>query len=223
MSNESLICRPAADGTPVWVPLSTCVWDGEKWFRAVTGLRHLYPDCETLFTRHLRCERLDIRHLLMELHAIPPSCDVNYISVVLTLFQSLHSDGRHAVSRNDIHECQSIAMFPITTKAQDTKSNAGTNGDGYERLASLEDPDWFVADKAQVKSAFAGQLPMLAFDVAKASELTPLFKLLGMRSRLLSDVSTRVAKTEGSIVEGVNLAMFYRSRGAFIQRCVYVV
>lgn len=216
MYKHSLICRPIADGTPVWVPLNRCVWDGEKWFRVVTGLRHLYPDCEELFVRHLRCERLGVGHLLMELQAITPSCDVNYISVVLTLFQSLHTDGRHVISHADIRTCQSIAMFPIISQAEKTD-----NQNSFGRLASLEDDDWFVADKAQLKTAFAGRLPLLALDVAKISELMPLFKLLGMGNRLLGEASKRTVTIDGNaVVENRELAMLYRSRGAFIQRYV---
>jgi len=214
MFKHSLICRPSADGTPVWVPLSRCVWDGEKWFRVVTGLRHLYPDCEDLFVRHLRCERLSVHHLLMELHAITPACDINYISVVLTLFQSLLTEGRHVISHADIRNCQGIAMFPISTQADKTE-----NQNSFGRLASLDgDADWFIAEKAQLKTAFAGKLPLLALDVAKVSELMPLFKLLGMSNRMLGEAAKRTVTIEGTLVDNLELANMYRSRGAFIQR-----
>jgi len=218
MRDENLVCRPGPDSAPLWVSLSSCVWDAERWFRAVTGLRHFYPGCEVLFTRHLRAEQLNISHLIMELESIQNPDDVHFISAVLTLFKTLQCDGHHVVSGSDIRDCQSIAMFPVVTKGSGVKGKA--QRDNQNKLVSLKDPDWFVADKGLQQIAFRGRLPILAFDVAKILELSPLFKLFGMDNRLLSNVAVRTIDIDGDIVIKSELAMHYRSRGAFIQRFV---
>lgn len=105
-------------------------------------------------------------------------------------------------------------MFPISTQADKTE-----NQNSFGRLASLDgDADWFIAEKAQLKTAFAGKLPLLALDVAKVSELMPLFKLLGMSNRMLGEAAKRAVTIEGTLVDNLELANMYRSRGAFIQR-----
>jgi len=211
MEKENLICRPTKQGPPQWLSLENCIWDGEDWLRRVASLRHLYPECGRLFKETLRCPRLDVRHIILELQGIRPSCSADYISAVFALFKSMHESGRYVITEAHKANCQKFEMFPVTTSS--TK-------EGYDKLVSLSTPDWFVADKMLLRNAFHGALTLLAFDVANVTDLMPIFKVLQMESRLLSQVAKRTIITEGDVTVDKDLTMKYRSRGSFIARYV---
>jgi hypothetical protein len=69
----------------------------------------------------------------------------------------------------------------------------------YDRLSSMDDASWFIADRPQIRKSFHGKLPLLALSIKDIAASEALFCVLRLDNRLLSKLVTDRTRPVGRV------------------------
>ncbi|KAM0333486.1 hypothetical protein ACHAQA_002149 [Verticillium albo-atrum] len=195
--------------TPRWVYPNDCIWRKPACIEAGVSLPQAYEDCTDLFQRNLKIRDVTIGDIVSEAEVLVEtergiSKAKQLARHLLTLFQSggiteLESEHRQGLER--------AKLFPIKTVTinVDEASSALV-------LRSLQDNNWYVADKPELERVFFGRVELLDVELQFRKSLV---STLGLHARLLSRaVQEEVTWDKRGLAPDHDMTASFRSRAA---------
>ncbi|KAK4443440.1 hypothetical protein QBC34DRAFT_311031 [Podospora aff. communis PSN243] len=167
----------------------------------------LYPSCSTFFHGLLGSDGRKIEPLIAAAALIDSSWKLAEISKHLIKISTGLRNATSARARLWLLPLRKLAIFP-TRSSQEVKT--------YDRLVSVEDCAWFIADQRRFNRAFQGIVPLLAFSTTEIVRLGPLLVRLGLQSRKLSLAAVEKTFPSGRPTYSERDTQFFRNRTLYI-------
>lgn len=192
MDEEPLIhIPPKGEGREnergTWALRTNCFWRGEPWITQYHGLEKTYPDLEVLFRTHLSIPNAGTKHYIGEAREFSksPRTPVPHIERVFVALTAQIKAGNFGRQQED--EIRKLQIVPV----------AGP-GDGFRCLVSaLTTRPWLIADRENLRCQFWSELSLCLFAPAFVLKVKPLFVLMGLGDKFLSELVTSVTEAEG--------------------------
>lgn len=104
-----------------------------------------------------------------------------------------------------------LSIFPITN---------GPGNCAYDRLVSMHDGSWLIADRPLLWESFHGKVPLLALSVEDLATSTDMLHVLRLDDRLISKLTTNQAHPVGRVTTHWALSASLQAKGPFIKAYV---
>ena len=104
-----------------------------------------------------------------------------------------------------------LSIFPVTD---------GLGDCAYDRLASMYDDSWFIADRPLLRKSFHGKVPLLALSVEDLATSKDMLHVLRLDDRLMSKSATIQAHPVGRVTTHWALSASLRAKSPFIKAYV---
>ena len=186
-----------------WVRIKDCVWDGPACLRHIRLLEPEYGARFILFCTILKCRKASLTDLISEAKKIGEDDSLQHIKQV---FQEINSRvGSN--SANEIKKLKEFQIFP-TRKGNDSA-----------RSIRLQDADkeWYIPDIQDVATHFKDKR-FLAFNYQTIKPLRPLFRLLGLEKKYLSQAAVRTTAPGKSFRQNQEYQLWLRDRIRYVKR-----
>lgn len=164
-----------------WANMETCIFRG-------IDLTSTYANCAYLFRCLYSPSGAAIGELIHSMTMISSSSRLQDIARLFGEVSKLLKDVNSSKLALLLKPLQSKAMIPVID---------GTKRSGYDKLLSVEDPTWFIADHANLVASFTGVVPLLAFPTQDLSAMEYLFQALRVDGRKISKKSTSQTRVVG--------------------------
>ena len=105
-----------------------------------------------------------------------------------------------------------LSIFPITDGLEDC---------GYDRLVSIYDRSWFIADRPHLRKSFLGQVPLLALSFHDLAVTKDIFRVLRLDDRLISKFVTQQTRPKGRVAIHWDWSASLRAKSPFIKAYVF--
>jgi len=145
------------------------------------AIEHEYSSSSHLF-RCLRSPSGDpIASLVATISLISTSSRLEDIARLFRDINKALKDVTSSQAAQLLRPLQKLTIFPIVNHSQ---------GRTYDRLSSIDDKSWFIADRSQHQESFRAKLPLLALSVGDVTASNNLLRVLRLDERLLSKLAT---------------------------------
>lgn len=104
-----------------------------------------------------------------------------------------------------------LSIFPVTD---------GPGSCTHDRLVSMHDRSWFIADRPLLRKSFHGKVPLLALSVEDVAVLKDMLHVLRLEDRLMSKSATHRAHPVGRVTTQWALSASLQAKSPFIKAYV---
>lgn len=154
------------------------------------SIEHEYPSSSYLFRCLISPSGDPIAALIATISSVSSSTRLEDISRLFRNISKALKDVGSSQAAQLLRPLQKLAVFPIVS---------GSGSRAYDKLWSMEDPSWFIADRPQLRESFRTKLPLLAFSVGDIAASKTLLSMLRLDKRLLSKQATSWTRPIGRL------------------------
>ncbi|KAG9198551.1 hypothetical protein G6514_009853 [Epicoccum nigrum] len=189
---------------PTWINMANCTSQG-------IDLTSIYVGCSFLFRCLYTPSGDPIGGLV---HAITMITSSSKLENITRLFRELNkslqdiNSSKIALLLKPLHD---KPIFPVVDEAKDA---------GYDRLLSLHNKSWFIADSADLMESFTGIVPLLAFPAQDLPMVENVLQALRVDGRVISKRSTNHTRVIGQTKSGFHLANSFSRKIPFLKALV---
>jgi len=192
---------------PKWVSLRSARWTAPSCLSDVAALKALYLELRSLFTGTLGVRDATLSDVVDRLEACSGRADqVGEIKSLLMYLSRSLAPGKPPVAQEVISRLLNSAtrVLPVRLTVDRVE------------LRSTSDQSWFYADTTTLRTAFAGKVALLDFDMINSVSVTDLIKKLGLEGRRLKAHACEDTVTAGEQIPQPGLTDSLQWRAKYI-------
>jgi len=187
-----------------WINAAECIALGIK-------IQSEYPTSSYLFQCLLSPGGDPISSKVAVVSHIRPSATPKAISRLFLDLSKALKDINATKAAQLLRPLHDRPIFPVTDGLGKCKH------DGFDRLLSLQDTSWYIADQSELRESFVGKIPLLALPVEDIRAVHNLFTALRLEDRNLSKRSRCQTQPRGRVALHWPSTTFFAGRAPFIK------